>query len=1245
MADEGLAGLDEGALRKLLEVTLDLAERRRIRSAIRELQRQELERDEGALASKRFRAERLENKENWLHSQQQEEEQRVALALLSGKLESISDVEELTTLLRAAGEYEERKLIRAAIRRVRAQEIEAATLAGRLTSAHEDEGRAARRRARQEAREREQQAEQAQTQAQTGQWQAAAPRPELDDMAAGPLLLLDAPGPTPPSPPSAPSSSEPARCPAEVGGEEAGERPPRSSPEEEPDPGSPPRAGSPEEPQPLPAPPSPGPCPAQPREHVSVQLLGSHGQSGEAGPDRREQAAETAAGTPDRKKAVPSLQKPSPRSCQRSLSLLTPRRARAPDSPKAGPAGPSPLQRTSSVRDRVRKFTSSEAPTPPGAQTPQQQPRRLGPGDRTALGPLRAGLAGGGSGEPGPSSSSASPVPGRIAGSGARISSWHGEPLIVRVGAGDRPKEEGPGGRSPATSQGRPLQNGERGPPADSEEPGSARQAPHARVAGDASMKTTFTIEIKDGRGQPVSSRVLGPVGSQRAELTLGLPGTPVHFGGNSTGGGTISHVSTPRIISHVSTPRTVSHVDTPRIIGHVGTPRTISHVGTPGTASTPRTINHFGTPGTVGHVGAPGTATRVGSTPHVTSVGRFGKMEAEAAAEPPAGGQLEVDVANGGEKGRPAKEPGPQAQGKVRPEDLAAIEDEDVLDKMDPEALFQGLEDEEGPEAPPVAHPPTFSSRRLSSAPLSRGNSLVSGSEAGRREGDGGLRGGQGVDSEGRTPPWGASSQALGLVRGPRGRGAAGAPVQEAAIGGQMAELRGLWGAGASWEAPGWVRRSTRRGASLGQRLRGLSLQEAGAGREAGPKGPGERAPPSRALPLQPGPLWQDPDGCRHLVRPCFPFPGTRHPSWAGAGAGAGPGAAGASELEERLTRALQQLRLEVEASGWGCPTPRPPADQRDRERERRLQEARARPGEGRGATASETTTQQSQKSADGSAVRTVTKTERLVQSSDGSRTSRTTTVESSFVKRSENGGSRTVVQTKSFSSSSKKMGSIFDREDETPSRAGSLAALERRQAEKKKELMKAQSLPKTSASQARKAMIEKLEKEGGGGGPATPRGAVQRSSSFGVPNANSIKQMLLDWCRAKTRGYEHVDIQNFSSSWSDGMAFCALVHNFFPEAFDYGQLSPQNRRHNFEVAFSSAETHADCPQLLDTEDMVRMREPDWKVLVDCVPLVDVEDMMIMGKKPDPKCVFTYVQSLYNHLRRHELRLRQKEL
>lgn len=52
-----------------------------------------------------------------------------------------------------------------------------------------------------------------------------------------------------------------------------------------------------------------------------------------------------------------------------------------------------------------------------------------------------------------------------------------------------------------------------------------------------------------------------------------------------------------------------------------------------------------------------------------------------------------------------------------------------------------------------------------------------------------------------------------------------------------------------------------------------------------------------------------------------------------------------------------------------------------------------------------------------------------------------------------------------------------------------------------------------------------------------------------------------------------QHVDLQNFSSSWSDGMAFCALVHSFFPDAFDYSALSPAQRQKNFELAFTMAE------------------------------------------------------------------------
>lgn len=37
--------------------------------------------------------------------------------------------------------------------------------------------------------------------------------------------------------------------------------------------------------------------------------------------------------------------------------------------------------------------------------------------------------------------------------------------------------------------------------------------------------------------------------------------------------------------------------------------------------------------------------------------------------------------------------------------------------------------------------------------------------------------------------------------------------------------------------------------------------------------------------------------------------------------------------------------------------------------------------------------------------------------------------------------------------------------------------------------------------------------------------------------------------------------------------MAFCALVHNFFPEAFDYSKLDPKNKAENMDLAFKKAE------------------------------------------------------------------------
>ncbi|XP_063733075.1 smoothelin-like 1 isoform X3 [Eleginops maclovinus] len=114
------------------------------------------------------------------------------------------------------------------------------------------------------------------------------------------------------------------------------------------------------------------------------------------------------------------------------------------------------------------------------------------------------------------------------------------------------------------------------------------------------------------------------------------------------------------------------------------------------------------------------------------------------------------------------------------------------------------------------------------------------------------------------------------------------------------------------------------------------------------------------------------------------------------------------------------------------------------------------------------------------------------------------------------------------------------------------------------------------------------------------TPRNfKVQRSSS-GVSTGNTIKQKMLQWCRSKTRNYEGVNIENFSSSWCDELSF-----------------------------------HFLCPPVTSLPG---------RSLADCCPLLEVEDMMLMGKHPDPMCVFTYVQSLCHSLSKIEKERKDKE-
>ena len=62
---------------------------------------------------------------------------------------------------------------------------------------------------------------------------------------------------------------------------------------------------------------------------------------------------------------------------------------------------------------------------------------------------------------------------------------------------------------------------------------------------------------------------------------------------------------------------------------------------------------------------------------------------------------------------------------------------------------------------------------------------------------------------------------------------------------------------------------------------------------------------------------------------------------------------------------------------------------------------------------------------------------------------------------------------------------------------------------------------------------------------------------------------------------------MKDFTRSWHDGLAFCALIHKHRPDLIDFDSLSKANPEANLELAFSVAVKHLNIPRVLDVEDM----------------------------------------------------------
>ncbi|XP_053780932.1 EH domain-binding protein 1-like protein 1 isoform X11 [Desmodus rotundus] len=113
-----------------------------------------------------------------------------------------------------------------------------------------------------------------------------------------------------------------------------------------------------------------------------------------------------------------------------------------------------------------------------------------------------------------------------------------------------------------------------------------------------------------------------------------------------------------------------------------------------------------------------------------------------------------------------------------------------------------------------------------------------------------------------------------------------------------------------------------------------------------------------------------------------------------------------------------------------------------------------------------------------------------------------------------------------------------------------------------------------------------------------ASPASAEDARPAPVLPALVSSSQSLLEWCQEVTAGYRGVRITNFTTSWRNGLAFCAILHRFYPDKIDYACLDPLNIKQNNKQAFDGFAALG-VSRLLEPADMVLLSVPDKLIVM----------------------------------------------